>query len=614
MKKNIILFCCLLVTLPLLASTNNYFNKGALPNQQIKTLIKSVTLFPNGAEIYRSAKIPLRAGTANIVISGLSPKIDANSLQINALGEQISVLAVSSRVGNVEVNNSLELMMMKDSINLLIDQVAALEGEKDGYLHEKQLMENNNSLGGEKGITISEIKEAAQYYRTRITAINNKIAILNKRMREKGDVQQDLKKRYDALGEREVSLQSQVIITMNTVDATLCKLELRYMVNDASWQPVYNLRTVDITDPVMLEYKAQITNNTGIDWQDVLLELSTHVPNKKIEMPSLEAWTLNKEAEIILATDQKPQYDYASTGEQEQTEEELAESTLNSTNTNENNLNINAETEKGDVHFKIQQTAMQKESISDGLYSQESPFKPSNSGLKKAAKKRRSSFDSAKLSNKFLIKDKHSIVANDAPYLLDIDNYQLDASFQHFCIPKVDEGVFLLAKIFGFNQYTLLEGPASVYYNNTYIGESYIDSKSIDTLDLSLGIDDLIVVSRLEKGKTTEQKLLKSSITKAQEYEIIVQNNRTTPIIIELQDQVPVSKERGIQVNVSETSNARRNLKNGTLMWTHHLAPDEVAINTVAFSVKYPKRKKNGRKLLGGLKKQETSEYVNINK
>ena len=129
-------------------------------------------------------------------------------------------------------------------------------------------------------------------------------------------------------------------------------------------------------------------------------------------------------------------------------------------------------------------------------------------------------------------------MGNGEPINIPITKYRLPADYHYFCIPKVDEDVFLLARITGWHDLGIIEGAANIYYGNTYVGQSYIDTRSLeDTLDLSLGRDESVVVRRHKRRDENVSNKKSAIMRHAYLYEIVVENKRDTPVLVEVQDQ-----------------------------------------------------------------------------
>ena len=71
-------------------------------------------------------------------------------------------------------------------------------------------------------------------------------------------------------------------------------------------------------------------------------------------------------------------------------------------------------------------------------------------------------------------------------------------------LPKLSDKVFLRAYITNWQNLGLIPGNSSIYYQNTYISNSYLNPNIIeDSLTISLGFDKNIV---LERKKMKEER------------------------------------------------------------------------------------------------------------
>jgi len=151
----------------------------------------------------------------------------------------------------------------------------------------------------------------------------------------------------------------------------------------------------------------------------------------------------------------------------------------------------------------------------------------------------------------------------------------------------------LIAKITGWEDLDLVEGPAQVYFGGNYVGKSYINTQNVpDTLELSLGRDNNIAVTRVKKKKFSSKKIIGANKKETYVYEITVKNAREVPIQIEILDQFPISTDSEVSVSTDETSGATLNESEGLLSWKITMAPMESKKFTFGFTVKYPKNKK----------------------
>jgi uncharacterized protein (TIGR02231 family) len=159
-------------------------------------------------------------------------------------------------------------------------------------------------------------------------------------------------------------------------------------------------------------------------------------------------------------------------------------------------------------------------------------------------------------------------------------------------VPKVNRDAFMLARITGWEDLDLVEGPANVYFGGTFVGQSYIYTRSVDdTLDLSLGRDSKIVVTRTKQKDFSNDKVIGNNRKVTYAYEMVIKNNRKAPVTINLEDQLPVSQNNDITVDAVELSKAQQDVLTGKLSWTYTILPGEQQKIQLTYSIKYPRNK-----------------------
>ena len=197
------------------------------------------------------------------------------------------------------------------------------------------------------------------------------------------------------------------------------------------------------------------------------------------------------------------------------------------------------------------------------------------------------------LNAEFEIDRKYTIPSDDKPYLVDVDKHELPATFKHFAVTKLDKDVFLLARVTGWEDLNLVDGPANIYYSGTYLGQSFINTRNVqDTLDLPLGRDGKVLVTRTKLKDYSKTQFIGNKRKETLTYELVAKNNRKSTIDIDILDQIPISQTDDIEVKVLEISDAKYNEETGKLIWHYKLQPGESKKIRLSFSIKYPKNKK----------------------
>ena len=199
----------------------------------------------------------------------------------------------------------------------------------------------------------------------------------------------------------------------------------------------------------------------------------------------------------------------------------------------------------------------------------------------------------SQLTTEFQIDRNYTIPSDSKPYLVEITEHNLNSTFSHKAVPKLDRDAFLLSNIVGWEKLDLVPGPTNVYFSDTYVGQSYINTAHVeDTLRLSFGRDKKIAIERKLLEEFSDKKVVGSNRKDSYTYEITVKNNRSIAVRIDLFDQAPISQDSDISVSVDETSMAEYNALTGLLKWKVSLDPGESKKFRIAFTIKYPKDKK----------------------
>ncbi len=526
-------------------------------SKEIKTEIGSVTVYLNGAEVKRSKTVKLSPGKTQLVFSNLSPKLNAGSIRITT-GSDIDLLGITSKINYLsEEKNKPRIKQLKDSVKIITESIQKITDLSDAYKTEKKMLLSNISIGGnEKGVSIADLKIASDFYRSRISEINAALSKFNSQRKVLVQKQQKLRKQLSELnaGSNYSRAEISVLISANT--STSSEIELKYLITAAGWSPSYDIKAEDTDKPVKLEYRAKVYNNTGIDWKNVKIKLSTADPNTGVSKPELKPWYLKYKT-----------YSYNNSARFKKGEGYIQNKMIQAQNmpsVSQDDAAVSYEYEEIDVSLE------EDDGISDIFTDAQVP----------------------ELSAEFDIKKTYDIPSDDKPYIVDINEFELPASYKHYAVTKLDKDVFLLARITGWQDLNLIEGPANVYYAGTYLGQSFIDIRNVkDTLDLSLGRDGKVLVTRTKLKTYSSSKIIGTKRKETMAYEIIARNNRKSDINLQILDQIPISQTDEIEVKVLDISGADFNETSGKLTWELSLKPGETKKIILSFEIKYPKNK-----------------------
>jgi uncharacterized protein (TIGR02231 family) len=186
----------------------------------------------------------------------------------------------------------------------------------------------------------------------------------------------------------------------------------------------------------------------------------------------------------------------------------------------------------------------------------------------------------------------YSIASDGKVQTIEIQRTTSAAEYKYVTVPKMTPLAYLTANITDWAKQSLMSGEATLYFENTFVGKSYLNVNQLkDTLTISLGTDNSILVKREKQQDFTSRKVIGANKTETYSFLITIRNNKATPVKIILNDQVPVSSNSGITVEPVELSNGKLNLQSGFVKWDLEIKPQETKKIIMTYSVKYPKDK-----------------------
>ncbi len=195
-------------------------------------------------------------------------------------------------------------------------------------------------------------------------------------------------------------------------------------------------------------------------------------------------------------------------------------------------------------------------------------------------------------SHEFGIKMPYTILSDNKPIVTEIGYYELPVSYAYRCTPKIDKNAFLLVQVTDWNKLNLLEGEANIYFEGAFIGKSVLNVNTAgDTLSFPLGRDRQIVVQRTKENEYTSRSLKGAKLTQTIGWNISVRNNRPQAIDLTLYDQLPVSANSRITVTAEEVSGGKVDGDTGIVTWPLTLQPGEQRNLVLRYKVKSPKYK-----------------------
>lgn len=608
----------------------------ANPKQTISSTIKKVTLFTSGAQVHRSASAAIPKGKTELVFAKISPDLDEQSIQVKGEGN-FTILSVHSQM------NYLNEQQHREEISILQKQKeegkTKLTNEKsmlEVFEQEKQLLLKNQIIGGQNnGLKASDLREAADFQRLRLTEVLLKQNELQQKIKVLDSNLLILHKQIRTLNEKKLTATSEIIVTINATESTTANFELGYFVLNAGWFAHYDLRVKDVISPIDLAFKATVHQNTGEDWKDVKLFISSGNPTENANMPSLSPWQLafdyvRQQYQGTHQAYQNPSNGNKITGK---VTDVSSGEVLIGANIVFKGTTIGAVTDvdgmysvsrpSNNYQLEVSYTGYETQVVSIGssnvidfslkesanvlqdvlVLGYGSVKKSNATGSVKVKIRGTSSMAGKKESDNlvvhetnqpttvnFEIETPYTVLSDGKNYIVDIKQVMIEAEYEYFAIPKQNLSAFLTAKITNWQDLNLIDGEANLFFEGAYLGKSLLEvNKGIDTLQISLGKDKGIFLERKRVKDYTSKQFFSQNKTESRAFDIVVKNNKMQAVNITIQDQFPISTNKEISVNSETPEGATLEEKTQLLTWKYRLESKAQRKHTLKYSVKYPK-------------------------
>ena len=603
--------------------------------KEVTTEINEVTVFIDGAQITRKKDVTLASGKTTLKFSKLSPYIDAKTVQVKT-DNGVTVKAVHHQQNYLnKLAKSQELINLETKQQLLNEQIK-LELTNSQILQEELsfLHENKVITGSNQSLSVTTLKEASEFYGAKVKQLKLKSLELDKKIEELRKQQDEVDKQIRAITGNNEASSGEVLVEVETTATTTANFELSYTVSNAGWFPSYDIRANSIDKPIEIVYKANVRQNTKVDWKNVKLRFSSSEPNVSGVAPVLQVYRLgynieaprydkntNSVAGRVTAANSNMPITGASVSVSGTTIGTTTDNNgyyslmlpVNATKLTFSHIGFNSQTinniYSSTINIALQPQQMNKTmaySVASRNRSKQS--QPASSNMESdlvlefaeeghADMENLNAEVSVQAQNQttldFEITKPYSITSDNKSTAVDMVKYNLPASYQYYSVPKIEKSAFLLANIVDWEKYNLLEGEANIFFEGTFVGKSLLDVRSAtDTLQISLGHDKSISISREKTKDYTNKQVIGTKKEESRCWKTTVKNNKQQPISLMILDQVPVSTNQDIEVSVGKTSGAKLNPATGEAKWEFTLDPSSKRELELNYTVKYPKNKK----------------------
>ncbi len=343
-------------------------------------------------------------------------------------------------------------------------------------------------------------------------------------------------------------------VNLETEAPAEVRLELTYQLPGASWRPLYDARLDTESGATRLIQIGEVRQGTGEDWSNVRLTLSTARPSVSARLPELDSWFI----------------DFAYPGRYDDKRER---------NRNEAELSVLRDTLSRS--FEAPKAPLDEAMVVTG-------------GASLPAETQTARVVAGEFAATYRIPVAANVPSDNEPHRFVVSEQAFEAQLAVHTVPKVAPRAYLTAA-FAYDGVTpILPGPVSVFRDGVFVGNSSLDMlRPGEEVTLSFGVDDQVRVDyRLETGQRSSEGLFDKNLRLERRYLIEVTNHHARAIEIAVLDQLPVARDKAIEVVLlrGSTSASERDVdtRKGVLAWRYSYEPGETRTIRFGYAVTYP--------------------------
>ncbi len=524
--------------------------------KEITSTITNVTVFTDRAQIYRVAQLEAEKGEQIIRFINLPASVEKRSIQVNGKGNAMLKNIKFKEIFHEEITDENKQKLYKD-IEIVKLKISELTGNIENIQKEKNFIESiaekivEPQSKSKQELNPEILIKILDFYRTNLEQTDKKLRetniLLDKENKLLNKISQELQQAGNS-----ARISNVVDVTIFAEEKCEVKLYLSYIVYGASWSPSYNARVSSEEKKLLLEYNSVITQNTGENWENVGLKLSTAQVQIGGNLPVINPWYVNI-YRYVQAAPSISNYD--------------KKRSLSMKEKSKDDFSAFDEQEEGNLFAKGAPMGKPVVTVEENA-----------------------------TSSVFIPQGKFTVMSDNLEYSAGIFQEEMISEFDYTTVPKLSQYAYLKAKTKNTTEFPLLPGPINVFFNNNFVAETSIKLVlPTEEFILSLGVDESIKIEHkiLSKFNKNEGIFTKKNI-KVYEYETQITNTKKTIEKITMSDNIPLSQDEKIKVTlispkIKENTDELNLSETGILTRILELKPDTKNKFDLKFEIEFPK-------------------------
>ncbi|MEB6856398.1 DUF4139 domain-containing protein [Proteus cibi] len=532
-----------LITLSIISSTSAFANEinSVDLNKPLNYDIKldQATIFLRGAELDNNVTLNLPAGQSEVVLSNVANNIDPKSLSISIDNDDVIINTINVKKIPIPPNYPSAIVALMEKQKEINKRIEVLNININVGDEQIALLKDQSFFGHDETQSLEHSSQKFDFISQKMTSILNQQKIAREEIAELTEQFEELSRKLEIDMPIIAEEKTQIVLSLGASKNLTSKMRISYITPDAGWSPAYDIRSQGMDKPILLTYKADVIQNTGLNWDKVKLVLTSTNPSLNITAPTLSPWYLAL-------------------------------------------YNDNAK-------FRSKSMSMEMASApSPTIMREESHEKQLNKGVTRYVTTNNNGIN---LSHAIALP--YTLKNSTEPNTLVINQKEVVADYRYLATPKLVEEVYLQAEVKDWENLNLLNGRANIYYMNSFVGNSYINTNELtELLNIPFGIDKNIQISRINNEKIRKEPIfIGTTIEQKESYTIKVRNTYNSPVKVTIYDQLPLSQENNINVADAVYKDGVLDKDTGEIKWNITLGAKEEKSLPLNYTLSYPKNR-----------------------
>jgi uncharacterized protein (TIGR02231 family) len=476
---------------------------------KVDSKITEVTVYPDSAAVSRRASLQLKAGEHSIIFSDIIPEIDENSLRASiSPGARATLLGAQLKRRYQQEESSPRVQELMTKIEELEDKVGELNDLKSVFSQKKKFIDSISLFSEEqlpKELTtkmpdMRGLEEVLKFIDSNLKDIYTKETAVDIEIREISKKIATLRAQLNQISTPARKLTREIVVDLEVLEAAKLEVDISYLAPAASWRPTYDARVDFDKSLVELVSYGIIKQNTGEDWSNVKISLSTARATAGGSMPQVNPWFIR-------------QYQPPA-----RSKSELMPS----------------------ASFGVSQKKDQDRVMAAPM--------PAYATAEERG-----------IAVVYNIGRLVTVKADGSEQKFPVSAQKLPANFHYSAYPRSLPRAFLRSKVSNAKDLQLLSGAVNIFLEGDFVGSSSLgDIGPGEEFDLYLGMDKNVKVKKEQIEKKVDDILFggipSPNVKTTIKYKLTVENYKNKPIKAAIFDSLPVSQDERIKVKIADVT------------------------------------------------------------